>query len=205
MIEGKLKIRFFGTSVKLFSVCFNNEWEQQLRDCKLTLKHIEQNCLFDDFYTKNKVPSLFNDKTCCENRNKFFGEPINEGVLFNEFGRFEILLGNKKLYKGSIQNILDTTFLFPLFNHNKTMDKYKSNLEVSTLNYFEMTKGLVATYEIHTLNFSIDDLIFNTNKFELNGKSYTYLSSILLNNLPLKITKQDALITHQHVWIKRNN
>lgn len=188
MATNKLKINLFGKNWKIKRLVLPEELLKKIMDAANKTRQPITVVIIDPFFyhsLQNKTIQSFED----------LDGNTTEGLINSSKNQVEIWYKNKKIKKLKIDNLNEKLLLFPLYN--ATIQKVSFHLEKGF--YVEQTEiGLIASFEIRTNEFNIDDLKFQL----LQINELTLLEKVIYKDQVLINNKKDTLITFQNCYEK---
>ncbi|OMP32265.1 hypothetical protein [Mangrovimonas sp. DI 80] len=190
-MEKSLRIKLYGESFKIHKLKIDDKDYRKCQSVAEILKQpLEMALINIDFFRLLNHPDLSSINDFIE---KTFG-----GLINNPKNSIEITWGRKRVAKFTINDLLFSNTLFPLYNANI----YQVDTEnmLSGIYLMEREIGLIGQYETVASNFKFDHLQFHLTKSNFQNTALELLNFVTFNGSRMHISKTDCLLRHQQAF-----
>lgn len=125
-------------------------------------------------------------------------QQVGMGCIIEKSNILEIRNKRKKINQFSLFDLWSQDYLFPMYQTKIREWNYSKKEGYEFFFLYQVIKGRLVKYPMETF-ISMDDLIFEIQSFEIQQKTFQFLTGIYQNGILLDSEKDDSLVVEQNV------
>jgi hypothetical protein len=120
------------------------------------------------------------------------------GCVIEESNTLEIRNKRKKINQFSLFDLWSQDYLFPMYQTKIREWNYSKKEGYEYFFLYQVIKGRLVKYPMETF-IGMDELMFEIQSFEIQQKTFQFMTGIYQNGIQLDSEKDDSLVVEQNV------